>query len=106
MVACFETHDFRIELAHALLVRGKKPEMSKTNSPQAIRKKRFSQVLSILKIFVVLSPVLIPCLLLVLYAASSSMKELMSHRWHGVSSRYEHWDDCIMLVHPLSRIGI
>lgn len=70
-MACFETHDFRVELAHALLIRGEKPEMPKTDSPQALWKKRFSLVLSTLKNFGVLNPVLTPHLLLVLYAAST-----------------------------------
>lgn len=106
MISCFETHDFRIDLAHALLIRGKKPKMSKTNSPEALRK-RFSWVLSILKSFAMLNPVLTPRLLSMLQAASSSTKEPVSHCWHGVSSRYEHWEYCIMLVHyRLSRMDI
>lgn len=45
--------------------------MPVTNSPQALRKKRFSWVSSTLKSFGVVNPVLTPRLLLVLYAASS-----------------------------------
>lgn len=67
MIACFETRDFRIELARALLIRGKKPGMPKTDSPQALSEQRFSWVLSALKSFGVLNPAWTPRLLSVLY---------------------------------------
>lgn len=67
---CFRTHIFRIELAHALLIRGRKQKMPE--SLQALRKKRFSWVLSVLKSLGVLNPALAPCLLCLLHKPHST----------------------------------
>lgn len=68
---CFETHYFGTGFARAQLMRGKNPEMPKAQSPQALKKKTFSWVLSTPKCFGVLNPVLMPHLLLVLCSAPS-----------------------------------
>lgn len=92
MIACFKTHHFRVELAYALLVREKKPEMPKPGSPKP-SEEGFVYPGEFWLVKSHVDPQF------AVGAISSSIQEtLVPPLVSGVSSKHECWDSCIMSV--------